>query len=319
MNGFDAGISFVIPAYNEQDFIGKTLQSIHQRVPEGIEYEVVVLDNGSTDNTFEIANSNDALVFKVENKTIAHLRNIGARETRYPVLIFIDADIVLTEQWKHEIKQTLETFDRTPLLVTGSRVLPEDEIKWLNKYWFHRLTQYDAPYINSGHLITSRKLFNKLGGFNSELKTAEDYDFCMRAKLAGSRLSNNRELAVIHLGYPKTIRKFFCRERWHGKQDFMSWNAFRTSKIAQIAAFNLIFFLVAVVMTLLSFDLIYVFTYLAGMTGVSMLLTLVKFGKLPAIPFINTSIIFYIYLWGRSWSMLDRLKMYWSSPTGHFL
>jgi glycosyltransferase involved in cell wall biosynthesis len=86
-------ISFVVPAYNEEKCLAATLASIHEAARQcGAEYEIVVADDASTDNTAEIARQAGARVVHVEHRQISRTRNAGAREARGDRLIFVDAD-----------------------------------------------------------------------------------------------------------------------------------------------------------------------------------------------------------------------------------
>ena len=176
-------LSIVIPALNEENCIRKTLFSINEFTPDNVYYQVILVDNGSTDNTINIAKKSGAKVKSCPQKTIAYARNFGAKDATGDIFVFLDADILLTEEWASEINNTLACLSEQRLMVTGSRVLPVDNITLLNKYWFYRMLSYEAPYINSAHLITTKELFVKIEGFTAELKTAEDYDFCMKAKI----------------------------------------------------------------------------------------------------------------------------------------
>jgi ribosomal protein L37E len=194
-----------------------------------------------------------------------------------------------------------------PNTITGSRVLPTDKTTWLNKYWFMKLLDYEAPYINSGHLITTKILFEKIAGFDESLVTAEDYDFCMRGKRAGARLFNDKQIPVLHCGYPKTIKDFIRRERWHGRQDFQTVSSFLKSKVALIAALNLILFGLVVALFVFYQDILAVGLYIAVMGVVCVFLSFFKFGSMRPTALMNTASIFFIYIWGRSLAFVDRL------------
>jgi glycosyltransferase involved in cell wall biosynthesis len=86
-------LSFVIPAYNEEKCLPATLASIHEAAKAlGIDYEIVVANDGSTDATAAIAEGAGARVVSVQNRQIAKTRNGGARAARGERLIFVDAD-----------------------------------------------------------------------------------------------------------------------------------------------------------------------------------------------------------------------------------
>jgi glycosyltransferase involved in cell wall biosynthesis len=86
-------ISFVVPAYNEEAFIGGTLQAIHDSARAiGEPYEIVVADDASTDKTAEIALSHGARLEHVNHRQIAGTRNSGARASLGEFIFFVDAD-----------------------------------------------------------------------------------------------------------------------------------------------------------------------------------------------------------------------------------
>ena len=86
-------VSFVVPAYNEEKCLPATLASIHAAAREaGIDYEIVVADDASSDATAAIAQGAGVRVVTVQNRQIAKTRNAGAREARGERLVFVDAD-----------------------------------------------------------------------------------------------------------------------------------------------------------------------------------------------------------------------------------
>jgi hypothetical protein len=99
---------------------------------------------------------------------------------------------------------------------------------------------------------------------------------------------------------------FVKRERWHGLQDVNTWSSFIDSKIAWFAALNLILFLIAVVVTL-NGVLAAIPFYFFSMYGVSLLLSIYKFGVKEPDHILLTPIFFYFYICGRSLSIVDRL------------
>ena len=211
--------SIIIPAYNEEEYLAETLLAIHHFPPPS-PYEVIVVDNNSTDSTADIANKLSAQVINSTDKTIAAVRNRGAEASYGTFLIFLDADVKVTKDWHLGMPDILEKLIDNPLLVTGSRCLPPDNTTWLNRYWFTRLSSHKGPYINSGHLITSRLLFDRIDGFSESLSTAEDYDFCMKAQSIKAPILHSDIIPVIHDGYPTSIIGFINRERWPGPEDF---------------------------------------------------------------------------------------------------
>jgi ribosomal protein L37E len=130
----------------------------------------------------------------------------------------------------------------------------------------------------------------------------------MRGKRAGVRLFNDKKIPVLHCGYPKTIKDFIRRERWHGRQDFQTGSSFFDSKVALIAALNLILFCMSIVLFLSHQQLYFVGLYIVVMMVTCVFLSFFKFGMMKLVTLMNTSSIFYIYIWGRSLALLDRLS-----------
>jgi len=173
--------SVIIPAFNEEQHIQNTLQAL--KINDNL--DIIVVDNGSTDKTAKIAKLMGVKVIDFPVGTIAAVRNRGVKEATNDILIFIDADISVSADWHEKLSTVIKYLQESFMTVTGSRVQSSERSNWLHKYWFSELTSYEAPYINSGHLITSRYLFEKIHGFSENLETAEDYDFCQKAVKAG--------------------------------------------------------------------------------------------------------------------------------------
>ncbi|MCR8924122.1 glycosyltransferase [Dasania sp. GY-MA-18] len=298
-------ISIIIPAYNEEKYIAGTLAAIEANPPL-LPYEVIVVDNGSSDKTRELVRRAGVVLVDCPVGSVAAVRNKGVAQAAGSVLVFIDADVVVAADWGQRLQAVAERLAQQPMLVTGSRCLPVDNSHWLNRYWFAYLNEYEAAYINSGHLITSKALFEAIGGFNAELETAEDYDFCMRAVQAGAVLENNKALKVTHYGYPTTVLAFMRRERWHGSEDVQSWAAFAASKMAWLASLQLagVLLLLLVLMAGVG-ELVVLYLMLAY--GFCLALSLIKFPLKKPMAWLVTPWVFYFYLLGRSWAVVDRL------------
>lgn len=92
-------ISFVVPAHNEEQLLGGTLDAIHMAArAAGKPYEIVVADDGSTDRTSQVARDHGAVVVRVSHRQISATRNSGARAARGNPLVFVDADTQVNPQ-----------------------------------------------------------------------------------------------------------------------------------------------------------------------------------------------------------------------------
>lgn len=214
------GMSFIIPCYNEASNISRTLASGIPHVPPQNTWEILVVDNGSTDGTRALATAAGAKVLDGSGLSLGALRNVGAANAQYDVLVFLDADISLTEDWSRAAANDVATWVRDDSVITGSWPDVPPSASWIAKSW-HPTRQKvgDVSHLGTGHLITSRKVFGLLSGFNEELSTGEDFDLCTRARRLGVRVVARPALRVIHRGEPNSLKEFFLREMWHGIGD----------------------------------------------------------------------------------------------------
>ena len=89
-------LSFIIPAWNEEELIGATIKSIHHCARE-FEYEIIVSNDASDDDTSKIAKDLGATVVLCNNRQIGATRNDGAEVAKGDILIFVDADTIISE------------------------------------------------------------------------------------------------------------------------------------------------------------------------------------------------------------------------------
>jgi len=92
-------LSFIVPAHNEELWIGKCLHSIRTTMEKGSEpYEVIVVDDASTDSTHQIAQQMGVRTVQVEHRKISAVRNAGARAACGELFFFVDADTQVNER-----------------------------------------------------------------------------------------------------------------------------------------------------------------------------------------------------------------------------
>jgi glycosyltransferase involved in cell wall biosynthesis len=92
-------VSFVIPAWNEEAFLGQTLSALEQAAVclQSWPHETIVVDDGSTDQTARIAREQGAIVLPVHHRQMAATRNAGAKVARGDLLVFVDADTCVNQ------------------------------------------------------------------------------------------------------------------------------------------------------------------------------------------------------------------------------
>lgn len=228
-------ISYIIPTLNEEENLPNSLSNIIKCTPDSLRYEIVVADNGSTDATTAIAHAYQSKLLVNNEVTVGGLRNRAVKMSTGRVLIFLDADVSLTEEWKQNILETYQSLISSTRQITGSKCGIPEKAGWIEQIWFKPLLRKTVNYINSGHLIITREFFNEVGGFDETLDSGEDYAFSQAAKGLNAKIVNNPRLKVVHEGYPKTLLQFVKREIWHGVGEGKALRTILTSNVALVS------------------------------------------------------------------------------------
>src|SRR3989338_8288401 len=171
--------SVIIPAYNEEKTIGKTLESLKEQSFR--DFEIIVVDDGSRDRTAEIAKNSEAKVIVQKNAGPASARNEGARNAKGEVIVFIDADCVADERWlEHMLKpfsdkdvagvQGAYKSSQKSLVARFTQLDIEDRYKRLER----KADQLD--WIGSYSAAYRKKIFLELDGFDEDFPLASGKD-----------------------------------------------------------------------------------------------------------------------------------------------
>ena len=167
-------LSFVIPAWNEETLLGATIESI-QRSAMNRDFEIIVADDASDDRTGEIATALGATVVNCNNRQIGQTRNDGATDAVGDVLIFVDADTIVSKEVVDETVESIENgyvsggsfprFDgKIPLLAIVLGKMLE---------WLFRVGRVSA----GAYLFCTKETFEQSGGFNPKYFAAEEVHF----------------------------------------------------------------------------------------------------------------------------------------------
>ncbi|MFH1841425.1 MAG: glycosyltransferase [Candidatus Nealsonbacteria bacterium] len=173
-------ISVIIPAYNEEKRISRCLESVFSQ-DYSFKYEVLVVDNNSSDRTAEIVKDNfpKARIIFEEKKRVVVARNRGSKEAKGNILIFLDADVIIPEDHIRKILKKLKR-DKNVILVSGSYFYYDGSfyvkfltifffcLGFLGEYLFNRFLNL-ASSINAGNFAVYKDCFEKVGGFNENI------------------------------------------------------------------------------------------------------------------------------------------------------
>ena len=155
-------IDIIIPCLNESQYLSNTLKVLIELTNKaGLSVNIIVMDNGSTDNSCEIAKSFGVIVETKTGISIGSLRNRGVKCLHSDILVFLDADIEITQCWVSALSKFISEIDKDKKIISGFPYQSPPKKNYIEKFWFSN-TVTNTNYINSGNLITTRKLFNTI-------------------------------------------------------------------------------------------------------------------------------------------------------------
>jgi glycosyltransferase involved in cell wall biosynthesis len=177
-------ISFIVPAYNESAELPATLRSIHDGVREtGCDYEIVVVDDASTDETAELARRLDARIVPISRRQIAAARNAGAFAARGEILVFVDADTRISSEHVSGVLAAL----KEGCAGGGARVVIGGKVpRWARIFVLVFSVFYFGMNLGAGaFLFTTRANFFAVGGFDERYFAGEEIFFSLALRKHG--------------------------------------------------------------------------------------------------------------------------------------
>ena len=212
-------LSFVVPVRNDATRLLNCIRSIEANVAPP-PYEVVVVDNGSTDDSVLVAKRSGATVLSLPGVKVSALRNAGAAAAKGEVLAFVDADHLLDSRWMSSAAEILEN---AGVSGAGAPCSTPSDANWVQ--WTYGLLrplvkgQEPTEWLGSGNLALRKEAFVAVGGFDTSLESCEDVDLCNRLVKAGYRLVSDERMRNVHLGDPRTLKALFFGELWRGRDN----------------------------------------------------------------------------------------------------
>jgi glycosyltransferase involved in cell wall biosynthesis len=207
-------ISIIVPAFNEELYIRRCLESLVCADYPREKREIILVDNGSTDSTKLIAKEYDVAIIDKPLVKVGAVRNYGVISSQGEIIVFLDADCVVGESW---LKNGVEAIFRSRNCVFGGQYRIRKDPSWLERYWIlsdEESNIYQTTLVG-GAIFVQKEHFNRVGGFNERLSAGEDSDLTERLRAEGYNVEIDPSLSVIHLGYPNTIKSFLGRQIWH--------------------------------------------------------------------------------------------------------
>jgi len=208
-------LSIIIPVYNQWLYTVNCLKSILENT--NADYEVIVVDDASSDETAEILSEVDnlRLIKNEQNKGFVESCNRGAQESKGKYILFLNNDTMVTENW---LPPLLDTIKRDDVGAVGSKLVYSNgllqeagSIVWNDgsAWGYGRGDDPDRPeynylrevdYCSGACLLVKRELFEKTGGFDERFKPGyyEDNDLCFSLRSLGYKVMYQPMSVIVH-------------------------------------------------------------------------------------------------------------------------
>jgi len=164
--------SIVIPAYNEEKLIERCLKSLVNQTLPRKDYEIIVVDNGSTDKTIEIAKKYADVVISEKKKGVLYARQAGMKKAKSDIILRTDADGYVPKNW---VKKGITIMENNPFYVAFSGFyIPDNDkviLKSISKFIINfRKTLYSmggkTEWLTGSCSAIRKSAFEKIGGYN---------------------------------------------------------------------------------------------------------------------------------------------------------
>ena len=229
-------ISLVIPAYNSSRTIGNCLAMLQRQTYPPELFEVIVVDDGSSDNTAEIARSKRAKVLVQSNQGAAVARNLGAKEARGELILFTDSDCAPQEDW---IERMVEPFT-DPEIVGAKGFYKTRQRETIARF---AQVEYDVKcdmlkkdryidFVDTYSAAYRRDIFLKVGGFDAIYTTAsgEDSELSYKLALMGHKMVAAPDAFVFHQ-HPDTLFRYLKKKYRNAYWRVVTWKKYPSKMI----------------------------------------------------------------------------------------
>lgn len=197
--------SIIIRTFNEEKHIGDLLEAIKSQ--DYCDYEIILVDSGSTDKTLEIAKRFDAAIIKIESRdfTFGYSLNMGCQKAKGKYLVFVSAHVLPRDnQW---LGNLLEPFKDEKVAVVYGKQVGDETSKFSEKRDFERFFADSCAYPNNANAAIRKELWKK-HPFDEYLFGLEDMEWAKRMKQLGLPSYYEPKAAVLHIHNEKWAQVF---------------------------------------------------------------------------------------------------------------
>lgn len=209
--------SIIIPTFNGLSLLREAVESIRQCTTEP--YELIIVDNGSTDGTIAYLQQQRILFVSLpENTGFPVACNWGLKLARGDYLLLLNNDVLVTDKWLSKLLQVFKANDSVGIAgpmsnyVSGRQQMPMEGsyTEAAARIGLDAAGQYEQVNRVIGFcMLFSRELMNRIGLLDEQFSPGhfEDDDYCYRARLAGYHIAIAKDAFVYHHGSASFIRQ----------------------------------------------------------------------------------------------------------------
>ena len=206
-------LTIIVPAFNEEAYIGPTLDSIQVAVRKlqagsDVGIETIVVDNNSTDSTAAAARAKGATVVLEPVQGIARARNTGARHADGDVLVFVDADVNMPDTLLEVIQGAMSD----PACVGGGVDVDYRPKRLSMRFYLRawRLLAHATGMVQGATQFCRKSVFEQIGGYDEKAWIGEDVDFYWSLKRYAKRTDGSVRF-ILHPRVQPSSRRF---DKW---------------------------------------------------------------------------------------------------------
>jgi len=203
-------VSIIVPTYNSQNTLEKCLNSIRDQTYANI--ETIIVDNGSTDRTVEIAHQYGAKVHTLVGVERSKQINYGVKMAQGKYVYRVDSDFILDSTIVEEATRKCEDegYDAVSIFCAS-----DPTISFWSKVRNLEKDCYKDELLYTGARFFKKEVFESIGGFREDLIAAEDYDLYNRLKKTNYRIGTIKS-QELHIGEPKRLIDIIRKQYYYG-------------------------------------------------------------------------------------------------------
>jgi len=215
-------VSIVTPAYNEGDNIRKCITSLLDQDFPHQDYEIIVVDNNSSDNTAEVIKGLDVTYAFEGKQGCGEARNCGIRQAKGDIIVLIDSDCIADPQW---LGKMVRAFDDPAIGCAAGEIsianrdnLSDLEIFLLKEGFLSQKPHIEhpfLPYAATANAAYRKDVFDGIGLFTEGMNSEEDADLTWRMQLETDYKVAYVPDALISHPYESSLRELFKQKRRH--------------------------------------------------------------------------------------------------------